>query len=239
MAVRISTSRKSFFQVEMVDCAPQTCLHCIAQTILRSNFVLAPNYKQFLFDLNQRRRQTNRLCSRLNVVLQKSILRFLLFRLHTYTHTHFVIESTERGEHQLTAFRFIQFSSCDIKRVQIPINKALDRSLCILFYLPQNGIPSGIQMPLSQTRRAGPNNSNPRSHVYDATVPLCNVSSENTMELCAGEPGKLHDFCAVNRNKSQLFTDIMNKYIRRSSICCSFLFFFYYIRLQYVVTNVR
>lgn len=60
--------------------------------------------------------------------------------------------------------------------------------------LPQKGIPSGTQIPLSQTRRAGPNNSKPRSHEYDATAPFPSDSSENVTELCAGEPGKLHDW---------------------------------------------
>lgn len=59
---------------------------------------------------------------------------------------------------------------------------------------PQNGMPSGIHCPLSHTRRAGPNSSKPRSHVYDATVPLSSASSEKITLLCAGEPGKLHDF---------------------------------------------
>lgn len=59
--------------------------------------------------------------------------------------------------------------------------------------LPQNGIPSGVHWPLSHTRRAGPSSSKPRSHEYDATVPLSSVVSENMTELCAGEPGKLHD----------------------------------------------
>lgn len=35
---------------------------------------------------------------------------------------------------------------------------------------PQNGMPSGVQLPFSQTRRAGPSNSKPRSHEYEATV---------------------------------------------------------------------
>ena len=37
--------------------------------------------------------------------------------------------------------------------------------------LPQNGIPSGVQLPWSHTRRAGPRSSKPRSHVYDAIAP--------------------------------------------------------------------
>lgn len=49
--------------------------------------------------------------------------------------------------------------------------------------LPQNGIPSGVHCPLSQTRRAGPNSSNPRSHVYVAIVPLSSESSENSTLL--------------------------------------------------------
>lgn len=57
-------------------------------------------------------------------------------------------------------------------------------------------MPSGVHRPLSQTRRDGPNSSKPRSHVYDAIVPLSIESSENSTWLCAGEPGKLHD-CAA------------------------------------------
>lgn len=68
--------------------------------------------------------------------------------------------------------------------------------------LPQNGIPSGDHCPLSQTRRAGPNSSNPRSHVYVAIVPLSSDSSENSTVLWAGEPGKLHG-CAVIVNEKE------------------------------------
>lgn len=69
-------------------------------------------------------------------------------------------------------------------------------------HLPQKGMPSGVHWPLSQTRRAGPNSSKPRSHVYDAIVPLSIESSENSTWLCAGEPGKLHD-CATNDGKKE------------------------------------
>lgn len=67
-------------------------------------------------------------------------------------------------------------------------------------------MPSGIHCPLSQTRRAGPNSSNPRSHVYEATVPLSSASSENITLLCAGEPGKLHDCAAweMERDKKKM-----------------------------------
>lgn len=68
-----------------------------------------------------------------------------------------------------------------------------------LINLPQNGMPSGVQLPLSQTRRAGPSSSKPRSHEYEATAPLINVSSENVTVLCAGDPGKLHFFWAAKR----------------------------------------
>lgn len=57
-------------------------------------------------------------------------------------------------------------------------------------------MPSGVQLPFSQTLRAGPSSSNPRSHVYEAIAALPKVSSENVTVLCAGEPGKLH-FCAA------------------------------------------
>lgn len=63
-------------------------------------------------------------------------------------------------------------------------------------------MPSGVHRPLSQTRRDGPNSSKPRSHVYDAIVPLSIESSENSTWLCAGEPGKLHD-CAAKWKKEQ------------------------------------
>lgn len=64
--------------------------------------------------------------------------------------------------------------------------------------LPQNGIPSGAQLPLSHTLLDGPNSSNPLSQEYVATAPFANDSSENATELCAGEPGKLHD-CAKTK----------------------------------------
>lgn len=60
-------------------------------------------------------------------------------------------------------------------------------------------MPSGIQLPLSHTRRAGPRSSNPRSQEYDAIAPLLNVSSENVIVLCAGEPGKLHDCAKIRK----------------------------------------
>lgn len=66
--------------------------------------------------------------------------------------------------------------------------------------LPQNGMPSGVQLPLSQTLRAGPRSSKPRSQEYEATAPFTNVSSENVTALCAGEPGKLH-FCRAERKR--------------------------------------
>ena len=66
--------------------------------------------------------------------------------------------------------------------------------------LPQNGMPSGVQLPLSQTLRAGPRSSKPRSQEYDATAPFASVSSENVTALCAGEPGKLH-FCGATRKE--------------------------------------
>lgn len=65
--------------------------------------------------------------------------------------------------------------------------------------LPQNGIPSGVHCPLSHKRRAGPNNSKPRSHVYVAIVPLSIESFENSTLLWAGEPGKLHDWAAKQK----------------------------------------
>lgn len=67
--------------------------------------------------------------------------------------------------------------------------------------LPQNGMPSGVHCPLSQTRRDGPSSSKPRSHVYVAIVPLSIESSENSTVLWAGEPGKLHE-CAANEKES-------------------------------------
>lgn len=62
-------------------------------------------------------------------------------------------------------------------------------------YSPQNGMPSGVQTPLSHTLRDGPSSSKPLSHVYDATAPLFKLLSENVTVECAGDPGKLH-FCA-------------------------------------------
>lgn len=72
-----------------------------------------------------------------------------------------------------------------------------------MFDLPQNGIPSGAHWPLSQTLRAGPSSSKPRSHEYDATVPLSSDVSENVTVLCAGEPGKLHDWPRSRRKKME------------------------------------
>lgn len=63
-------------------------------------------------------------------------------------------------------------------------------------------MPSGVHRPLSQTRRDGPSSSKPRSHVYDAIVPLSIESSENSTWLCAGEPGKLHD-CAAKCEETE------------------------------------
>lgn len=55
---------------------------------------------------------------------------------------------------------------------------------------PQNGMPSGIQVPLAaHTRRAGPSSSKPLSQVYVATVPGWMTSEENAMLACAGDPG--------------------------------------------------
>lgn len=79
-------------------------------------------------------------------------------------------------------------------------NKSNELFIEFLKCLPQNGIPSGDHCPLSQTRLAGPNSSNPRSHVYVAIVPLSSESSENSTVLWAGEPGKLH-VCATKEKK--------------------------------------
>lgn len=61
-------------------------------------------------------------------------------------------------------------------------------------------MPSGTQLPFSQTLLAGPKSSNPRSHVYEATAPLLRLLSENVTVECAGDPGKLH-FCAAKKKK--------------------------------------
>lgn len=53
-------------------------------------------------------------------------------------------------------------------------------------------MPSGSQTPLSHTRLDGPSSSKPRSHEYDATVPLTKLSFVKTTTLWAGDPGKLH-----------------------------------------------
>lgn len=60
--------------------------------------------------------------------------------------------------------------------------------------LPQKGMPSGAQVPWSQTRRAGPNSSKPLSQVYEATAPFPKFSSEKVTRPWAGDPGKLHDW---------------------------------------------
>lgn len=60
---------------------------------------------------------------------------------------------------------------------------------------PQNGIPSGVQLPFSHARRDGPSSSKPRSHEYDATDPWLSVSSVNVTVLWAGDPGNWHFFC--------------------------------------------
>lgn len=70
---------------------------------------------------------------------------------------------------------------------------------------PQNGMPSGIQLPLSQTLRAGPRSSKPRSQEYEAIAPLLNASSENVTELCAGDPGKLHDCAEITKKRLLIF----------------------------------
>lgn len=64
-------------------------------------------------------------------------------------------------------------------------------------HLPQNGIPSGVQVPFSHALRDGPSNSKPRSHEYEATDPWPNVSSVNVTVLWAGEPGNWHFFRAI------------------------------------------
>lgn len=74
------------------------------------------------------------------------------------------------------------------------------RENVLIVYSPQNGMPSGVQLPLSQTLRAGPSSSKPRSHEYEATAWLLSVSSENVTVLWAGEPGKLHFFWAEKRD---------------------------------------
>lgn len=61
-------------------------------------------------------------------------------------------------------------------------------------------MPSGVQTPLSHTRREGPSSSKPLSQAYDATAPLPRLSSENVTVEWAGEPGKLH-VCAANKNE--------------------------------------
>lgn len=85
-------------------------------------------------------------------------------------------------------------------------------SVNLFFNSPQNGMPSGIHCPLSHTRRAGPNSSKPRSHVYDATVPLSSASSEKITLLCAGEPGKLHDCAEIGEKKKwkKRISEMMN-----------------------------
>lgn len=74
-------------------------------------------------------------------------------------------------------------------------------------YSPQNGIPSGAQLPLSHTLLDGPKSSNPLSHAYVATAPFPNDSSVNVTVLWAGEPGKLHD-CA--ENKREIYESVLD-----------------------------
>ena len=68
---------------------------------------------------------------------------------------------------------------------------------------PQKGIPSGAQVPPSQTRREGPSSSKPLSQVYVATAPLPRFSSENVTWPWAGAPGKLHDGPPGNGRKGE------------------------------------
>lgn len=69
-------------------------------------------------------------------------------------------------------------------------------------------MPSGSQLPLSHTRLDGPSSSKPRSHEYDATVPLTKLSLVNTTTLWAGDPGKLHDLSAKKQNKNKKSEEI-------------------------------
>lgn len=87
----------------------------------------------------------------------------------------------------------------------VSLNYISNKIVC----LPQNGIPSGDHCPLSQTRRAGPNSSNPRSHVYVAIVPLSSDSSENSTVLWAGEPGKLHGCAVIVKSRRKKFVFLL------------------------------
>ena len=72
------------------------------------------------------------------------------------------------------------------------------------FNLPQNGIPCGTQVPfVPHIRLAGPNNSNPLSHVYRATVPGSTVGVLNSTVEWAGAPGNPH-FSAKIKGKKNL-----------------------------------
>lgn len=84
-----------------------------------------------------------------------------------------VTVSVRRGDALLIIFSSNKHDSNCRGGVHWPQNKSFRE------YLPQNGIPSGIHWPLSQTRRVGPSNSNPRSHEYDATAPFDRLSSVN------------------------------------------------------------
>lgn len=104
------------------------------------------------------------------------------------------------------------WKTCIIKyRKKKLSNKSNEKFIEFLKCLPQNGIPSGDHCPLSQTRLAGPNSSNPRSHVYVAIVPLSSESSENSTVLWAGEPGKLH-VCATKGKKREKKTGTKLEY---------------------------
>ena len=71
-------------------------------------------------------------------------------------------------------------------------------------YLPQNGIPCGTQVPfVPHILLAGPNNSNPLSHVYRATVPGSTVGVLNSTVEWAGAPGNPH-FSAKIKGKKNL-----------------------------------
>ena len=74
-------------------------------------------------------------------------------------------------------------------------------------YLPQNGIPCGTQVPfVPHIRLAGPNNSNPLSHVYRATVPGSTVGVLNSTVEWAGAPGNPH-FSAKMKGKKNVVSN--------------------------------
>ena len=75
------------------------------------------------------------------------------------------------------------------------------------FNLPQNGIPCGTQVPfVPHIRLAGPNNSNPLSHVYRATVPGSTVGVLNSTVEWAGAPGNPH-FSAKMKGKKNVVSN--------------------------------